>query len=117
MLLAGGGIYRPEPSILLRVRRHIAVHPEALSRVLRDSRFKQTYAGLAQEESLARPPRGFAADLRHIEAIKLKHFFGIVEVDLTKHPPKDLARDLAGYFRNVKPLMTWLRGATAEPVR
>jgi len=112
-LLAGGGIYRPHPSILLSIRRHIATNPRALSRVLRDPRFKATYGGLAEEEALARPPRGFSPDLPHIDAIKLKHFFGIVEVDLKKHPPKDLTRSIAGYFRDVKPLIAWLRSAAA----
>ena len=112
-LLVGGGIYRPHPSILLRIRRHIASHPDAFSRLLRDPLFKQTYGGLAEEESLARPPKGFAADLPHIEAIKLKHFFGMVEIELTKRPPKDLARDIAKYFHALKPLMTWLRRAAA----
>ena len=27
------------------------------------------------------------------------------------HPPHDLPRDIAGYFRDLLPLMTWLRGA------
>lgn len=116
-LLAGGGIYNPHPPILLSIRRHIAAHPRALTRVLREPGFKRTYGGLAEEEALARPPKGFSADLPHIDAIKLKHFFGIVEVDLKKHPPKDLARAIAGYFRDVKPLITWLRGAAVASSR
>ncbi len=40
----------------------------------------------------------------------------MVEIDLKKRPPKDLAADLSGYFRDLLPLMTWLRGAVkAEP--
>jgi uncharacterized protein (TIGR02453 family) len=113
-LMAGGGIYRPHPSMLLRIRRHIAAHPETLTRVLRDARFKRTYGGLAPEESLARPPKGFAADLPHIDAIKLKHFFGIVETNLAHHPSRDLAGDIAGYFRDLLPLMRWLRVAAAD---
>jgi uncharacterized protein (TIGR02453 family) len=112
-LLAGGGIYNPHPPILLAIRRHIATHPQALTRVLREPGFKKTYGGLAEEEALARPPKGFSADLPHIDAIKLKHFFGIVEVDLKKRPPKDLTRAIAGYFRDVKPLIAWLRSAAA----
>jgi len=114
MLMAGGGIYRPHPSILLRIRRRIAGHPRSLTRVLRDARFKRTYGGLAPAESLARPPKGFAADLPHIDAIKLKHFFGIVEVNLAQHPTKDLAGDIARHFRDLLPLMKWLRVAGAE---
>ena len=62
-----------------------------------------------------RPPKGFSADTPHIEAIKLKHYFGLIEVDLVKRPPKDLAGAIAGYFRDLVPLMEWLRKAVKEP--
>jgi uncharacterized protein (TIGR02453 family) len=114
VLLAGGGIYHPDPMTLGRIRRYIAKNPGALTRVLREPRFKKTYGGLAQEEALARPPKGFSADTPHIEAIKLKHYFGIVEVSVIKRPPKDLAGAIAGYFRDVVPLMQWLRKAVKE---
>lgn len=113
MLMAGGGIYRPEPQILLAIRRHIAAKPALLTRALADRRFAATYGGLADEDALSRPPKGFAADLPHIEAIRQRHFFAIVETDLARHPPKDLAADLAGHFRDLLPLMRWLRGAVA----
>ena len=44
----------------------------------------------------------------------LKHYFGIVEVDLMKRPPRDLAGVIAGHFRDVVPLMEWLRRAVKE---
>jgi uncharacterized protein (TIGR02453 family) len=114
VLFAGGGIYNPDPAILARIRRHIAQHPAALTRVLREPRFKKTYGGLVQEDALARPPKGFSADTPHIDAIKLKHYFGGVEVDIVKRPPKDLAGAIAGYFRDLVPLMSWLRKAVQE---
>ena len=114
MLLAGGGIYNPDPATLARIRRHIARHPAALTRVLREPRFHKIYGGFAAEEALARPPKGFAADTPHIDAIKLKHYFALIEVDIGKRPPKDLAGSIAGYFRDLVPLMRWLRRAVAE---
>ena len=80
---------------------------------MRNPRFRRTYDGFADEDALARPPKGFSADTPHIETIKLRHFFGMIEVDLKKHPPKDLAAETAGYFRDVLPLMEWLRQAVA----
>lgn len=114
VLLAGGGIYNPDPAILARIRRYIARHPAALTRVLREPRFHKTYGGLSDEEALARPPKGFAPDMAHIGAIKLKHYFALIEVDIGKRPPKDLPRSIAGYFRDVVPLMRWLRRGVAE---
>jgi uncharacterized protein (TIGR02453 family) len=111
ILLAGGGIYQPDKTILANIRRAIADHPERLTKVLKHPRFKKTYKGLAEEESLSRPPKGFAPDLEHIDAIKMKHFFGIVEIDVKKKPPKNLRADVAGLFRDVHPLVEFLRGA------
>jgi uncharacterized protein (TIGR02453 family) len=109
----GGGIYRPEPATLKRIRQHIADKPASLSAVLRHPRFAKTYGGLMDEDALARPPKGFAADLRHIDAIKQRHYFGFVEVDWKRKPPKDLAGALARYFEDVLPLIAWLRKAGA----
>ena len=114
VLLAGGGIYNPDPPTLARIRRHIAQHPALLTRVLREPRFKKVYGGLVQDDVLARPPKGFAADTPHIEAIKLRHYFAVIEVNILKRPPKDLAGAIAGYCRDVLPLMRWLRRAVAE---
>ena len=113
-MMVGGGIYRPEPAILQRIRRHIATKPAALTAVLRDGRFKKTYGGLMDEDALTRPPKGFSADMKHIDAIKQRHYFGLAEVNLKRNPPKDLAGDLAGYFRDLLPLMNWLRKASEE---
>jgi uncharacterized protein (TIGR02453 family) len=111
MLLVGGGIYRPEPEILKRVRRHIAAKPETLTRMLRHPHFRKSYDGFIDEDALARPPKGFSADAPHIDAIKLRHFFAMVEIDVKKHPPKDLPGKLADNFRDLLPLMQWLRVA------
>ncbi len=116
-LLVGGGIYRPHPPILLKIRRHIAAHPEALTRMLRDRRFKATYGGLADEDKLARPPKGFAPDTPHIDAIKNRHFFGMIEVNIAKRPPRDLAGTIAKGFSDLLPLMAWLRVATGAKKR
>ncbi len=115
ILLAGGGIYQPDKTILASIRRHIAEHPEGLTKVLRHPRYRKTYQALAEEESLSRAPKGFAPDLKHIDAIKMKHFFGIVEIDVRRHPPKNLRTEIAGLFRDVHPLVAYLREASRQP--
>jgi uncharacterized protein (TIGR02453 family) len=114
MLLVGGGIYRPEPEILKRVRSYIATKPATLTRMLRNPRFSKTYDGFIEEDALSRPPKGYSVDTPHIEAIKLRHFFAMFEVNVKKRPPKDLAANLTAGFRDLLPLMEWLRTAGAE---
>ncbi len=104
------------PSSADSARRSGATSPrirEALTRVLRDRRFKATYGGLADEDALARPPerilRRHAAHRRDQAAALLRHGRG---GPLRRRPPRDLARAIAGYFRDLLPLMAWLRGAT-----
>lgn len=112
ILMAGGGIYQPDKTVLANLRRNIATHPDRLTRVFRNARFKKTYGGLADEESLVNPPKGYDADTPHLETIKMKHFFGIVEIDVKKHPPEDLRATIAGLFRDVQPLVAFLREAS-----
>jgi uncharacterized protein (DUF2461 family) len=79
--------------------------------MLRHKRFAATYGGLMDEDRLQRPPKGYAADHPHIEAIKNKHFFGWQEINIAKRKPKDLAKEIAAAFEDVSPLVAWLRDA------
>jgi uncharacterized protein (DUF2461 family) len=82
--------------------------------MLRHPRFRRTYSGFIDEDALVRPPKGYSADTPHIEAIKLRHFFAMNEINVKRHPPKDMAADLADGFRDLLPMMEWLRIAAAE---
>ena len=113
LLLVGGGIYRPEPEILKRVRHYIAAKPATLTRMLGNARFAKIYDGFIDEDALVRPPKGFSANTPHIDAIKLRHFFAMTEVSVKTRPPKDLAGHLAERFGDLLPLMEWLRRAAA----
>ncbi len=77
------------------------------------ARFRKTYDGFIDEDALVRPPKGFSVDTPHIDAIKLRHFFAMLEVNVKRRPPKDLAGDLADDFRDLLPLMEWLRAAAS----
>ena len=96
-----------------RVRQYIATNPQTLTRMLRNLRLRKTYDGFIDEDALVRPPKGFSVDTPHIDAIKLRHFFAMLEVNVKRRPPKDLAGDLADDFRDLLPLMEWLRAAAS----
>jgi uncharacterized protein (TIGR02453 family) len=109
MLGMGGGIYMPEPPTLKRVRDFIVAHPEKLSKLLKNKRFVDTYGGISEEDRMVRPPKGYDADLPHIEHIKNRHFFGWTELSLKKLKAKDLAGEIAARYEDLYPLNLWLR--------
>jgi uncharacterized protein (TIGR02453 family) len=110
-LFAGGGIYMPDKDVLARIRNFIVAEPDKLTRLLKNARFKRAYGGLSQEDRMTRPPKGFASDAPHIEHIKNRHFVSGVEFNLKRSPSKDLAKDLAALFKDLQPLILWLRAA------
>ena len=98
------------PSDRLRlIRQHVMADAAGFSKMLKHKKFQARFGGLQQEGKLIRPPKGFDADAPHIEFIKLKNFIAWKETILTKKFPDDLGQDLALEFRDVLPLMNWLR--------
>jgi uncharacterized protein (TIGR02453 family) len=111
MLGLGGGIYMPEPPTLKKVRDFIVENPEKLSKLLKNKRFVETYGGISEEDRMVRPPKGYDADLKHIEHIKNRHFFGWTELNLKKLKAKDLGAEIASRYEDLLPLNLWLREA------
>ena len=115
MLLVGGGIYRPEPGILKRVRAYIAARPETLTRMLRDAALPPEPTAVSSTKTRwCGRPRDSAPTRRTSRRSSCGTIFGMNEVNLKRRPPKDLAADLAAYFRDLLPMMEWLRIAAAE---
>lgn len=85
--------------------------PAGLAKVVKNKHFAARYGGLQQEGKLTRPPKGFDADEPQIETIKLKNFIAWSETSLTGTTPATLESDLASAFKDVQPLIQWLRQA------
>jgi len=107
----GGGVYMPDPDVLMKIRHFISAHPAKMDKLLAHPAFNKTFGGISQEDRLMRPPKGYTPETRHIDQIKNRHFFGFTEIDLKKYKAKDMAADLAGKFEDLYPLIVWLREA------
>jgi uncharacterized protein (TIGR02453 family) len=57
----GGGVYMPTPQALRLIREHVAVHYEALGRLVRSARFRREVGSLTGEQ-LSGMPRGYGKD-------------------------------------------------------
>ncbi|MFC4727617.1 DUF2461 domain-containing protein [Coralloluteibacterium thermophilus] len=69
---AGGGLWRPEPATLRRVREFMVDNPDAWTRATRSAAFRRDLE--LGGDSLVRPPRGFPADHPLIDDLRRKDF-------------------------------------------
>jgi uncharacterized protein (TIGR02453 family) len=110
-LLIAGGEYMPPPDRLKAIRQHVIADATGFGKVLKNKRLKETFGDLQDEGKLTRPPKGFDADLPHIEYIKMKSYIVWKETSLKKKIPADLEKDLAAVFKDAYSLIAWLRQA------
>lgn len=110
----GGGIWLPPSDALAQIRGAIDADPKGWQRVVANKRLNDSFGGIAGH-SLTRPPKGYAADHRHIEDLKRKSFFAM------KHAKPAVARsagfvdEVADTFRAAQPLMKFVSGALDVP--
>ncbi|TNF68942.1 MAG: DUF2461 domain-containing protein [Bacteroidetes bacterium] len=72
--LLAGGLWRPGPAKLRKVRQAIDYDGEVLEGILRKPGFRQMFGGLYEDEKLQRMPKGFEADHPHADLLKHKTF-------------------------------------------
>jgi uncharacterized protein (DUF2461 family) len=94
---------------LRAIRQRIVDDADGFAKVLKNKKMKECFGGLQEEGKLTRPPKGFDADLPHIEAIKLKSFIVWKEGSLKKKIPANLEQVLLADFKASYPLVAWLR--------
>ena len=111
----GGGVYMPEPQVLLAIRHHIAERHQEMRRLLAGRTLRRLLGDLHGEQ-LARVPKGFPADHPAADLLRFKRFILYVEL------PPDLATSGAVYgeilerFRVMKPFLDFLT-APLTPAR
>jgi uncharacterized protein (TIGR02453 family) len=71
-VFGGGGLWRPEPPVLGRIRDRLANHPRAFRAVLSDRRFRKRC--VIEGDKLQRPPKGYDPGHELIDHIKYKDF-------------------------------------------
>ena len=110
-LLIACGIYMADATALKHIRDYIVANPRSMAKLLGSKSLNEAFGGLSEEDRMTRPPKGYAADLPHIEMIKNRHFLVETHFSLKKRVPKDLAGEIAKHFEAAKPLVLWLREA------
>ena len=102
----GVGCWHPDPTMLGKIRDHIAEKPERWFAVRDDKNFTAhwTLGG----NSLMRPPRGYATDHPALEDLKRKDFVGMAPLSDTDATGSHLIELTSARFAEAVPLMRFL---------
>ena len=109
-LMTAGGYYMPDNDSLARIRAYIAQRPERLQALLDIPYFRAALADPSAPR-LQRPPRGYDETTPLIEMVKLKSFTVAREVPVRSLDGDNLAPYVVEQFRQMAPLVAWLREA------
>lgn len=106
---AAGGIWAPEAPVLAAIRQEIDYNFVEWKKMLAHKNFRSFFpAGVASQETLVRPPKGYDEFNPAIEYLKMKNFIvsgSFTDKDLQD---KDLVKKLAATFKAMKPLIDFI---------
>jgi uncharacterized protein (TIGR02453 family) len=109
----GGGMYAPEPNVLLAVRQSIADDPDGF-RGTYDSAKVRKLVGEPGGESATRAPKGFAPDHPAVELLKRKQHVFMVRLDIEVAMTPRLPGEVAKRFEAMTPLVQFLDRAAVK---
>ena len=103
----GGGMWRPEPAELVRLREHVAETWPEIRALTRAAAFRKRFGEL-QGETMTRVPRGYAADHPAAGFLKLRQFYGGAEFPAALAHSAEFYPTLLATFRALMPLVRFL---------
>jgi uncharacterized protein (TIGR02453 family) len=104
-----GGLWRPEPPVLKRVREFIVDNPEAWARAARSSTFLRDF--VLGGESLTRPPRCYPPDHPLIDDLKRKDFIAWQNFDEAEAFKPGFDRFVIARVKRLAPLVDYMCAA------
>lgn len=107
-IFVGGGLWQPEADKLLQVRRYIRENGDELQKIESSKKFKSTYGGLSDEDTLKRAPKGFEIDHPYADYIKLKSFIASKEFTQADALSKGFGQKVDKVLKELKPLNDFL---------
>ena len=106
-VFVGGGLYRPQPRPLHRLREHIAANADRLRALIAAPAFRRHFGDLSGER-LKRVPRGFPADHAAGDLLRLKQFLAGCERPPTFATGPRFYPSLLRLFSYLAPLIDFL---------
>lgn len=112
-IFVAGGVWMPEADKLVRIRREIINHGDALERILKAKKFKKTFTALNTEDVLKRLPKGFPAGHKHMELLKLKSYTASAPLSLEQALKPGFVKIIDQHFKLLQPLNDFLYKAVS----
>ncbi len=108
------GVWCPPPPLLKALRETVYENIDELESIIQAPDFVTTFSGFYDEEKLKTVPRGFPADFRRADLLKLKHY--MVEYPLPESilHSDNFVHDIAALFRTAWPLNKFLNYTVDE---
>ena len=108
----GGGVYMPEPDVLLEIRQHIAANHRKLRKILATPAVRRLL-GEMQGDRLSRVPKGFLATDPAADLLCFKSFFLYVTFDPEIATTPQFFTEVLARFRAMKPFLDFLTAPSA----
>jgi uncharacterized protein (TIGR02453 family) len=108
----GGGVYMPEPDVLLAIRRHIAGNHQTLRKILAKPAVRKSLGDL-QGEQLSRVPKGFLATHPAADLLRFKSFILYTQLEPEIATTPAFFHEVLKRFRTMKPFLDFLTAPSA----
>ena len=105
-----GGSWQPMPEQLAAIRQEIDYNFKEFKKILNAAGFKKQFSGI-EGEKLKTVPKGYDAENPAIEFLKQKSFIVSSKFTDRQLEEKNFSAEIAGVFRQMKPLIEFLNHA------
>ena len=109
----GGGMWRPQPPELVKLREHIADTWPDIRTLTRAKAFTSRF-GRLQGETMTRVPRGYPADHPAAEYLRFRQFYGGAEFPASLAYSRTFYPTLVATFKGLMPLVRFLNEPLTE---
>ncbi len=109
----GGGVYMPEPDVLLEIRQHIAENHQKLRKILAVPAVKRTLGELHGDQ-LSRVPKGFLATDPAADLLRFKSFFLYVTLVPELATTPQFFNELLTRFKTMKPFLDFMTAPSVK---
>ena len=106
----GGGLFKPLPDALKKVRQEIDYNAEELRAILHSPKFSAIFQ-TPYDDKVATAPKGYAKDNPNIDLIRYKSFVYMRQLSDAQTTSTDFPEMIEETFRTLKPYLDFLRRA------